>query len=485
MRLVADLSDTAAVGPFRLELGDSARFDARDPNTGDRVPAIYARHPLKGGLVTIERRADSLFALGVPHLPSEVAAGARAVQALSVVLRHPGAPGTAALRLNSVAVRCIDGTGAPLVPAPYLDRMQVLWKGALAATLADPPSSGSTMLVPLSGATLEPGDTARVTFVLDFETSAPATSFALALNASGLDASDANLGSAALPVVEDGGEFPLLSGITRITPPSRLLEVDLVDAMPAVIAPDGSQVFAATLRLKNGSSAGSAPIRVNHVIVESSGDSGPVAIGGAILCAALSLAGTPYGTSANLDSDSLTAFVPFASELSLAPGIPVDLELSFTTRTAPGVTKFALAFSASGIGVVQPGNPLLDAAVLPAAGRAFPLATASASYSSASLAGSWSNFPNPFSPAQGSTRFAFFLPAPARVTLEIWTCRGERVYRALDGEPLAAGLHQDISWDGRNGGGSAVQSGVYLAQLTVRFDDGRTERLRRAVAVVR
>jgi hypothetical protein len=40
-------------------------------------------------------------------------------------------------------------------------------------------------------------------------------------------------------------------------------------------------------------------------------------------------------------------------------------------------------------------------------------------------------------------------------------------------------------WDGRNGAGSIVLNGVYLAELVVQFDDGSSRRLLRKVAVVR
>jgi hypothetical protein len=48
-----------------------------------------------------------------------------------------------------------------------------------------------------------------------------------------------------------------------------------------------------------------------------------------------------------------------------------------------------------------------------------------------------------------------------------------------------AGLQLADVWDGRNGAGARVQHGVYVAELTVRLDDGRSERLRRKVAVIR
>lgn len=484
LRLVADVSDTASLGSFRLELGDSVRFDARDPNTGNRVPVLYASHPPTGPACTIESIADRVYARGLPQLPPSLGLGARGVPALTVVLRHPGGPGAGRLRVNALAVRCIDDAGVSLVPAVFLDRMQVLWNGALIASVPDPPAAGGTMQVTLPGPTLEPGDTAVVTFLLDFESAAPGSNFAIAVGASGLDIVDANRMIPALPVVENGGEFPLLSGVTRLVPPSRLLAVDLIDAMPAVLASDGFEVAAGTIRLVNGAAAGSGPVRVSGLTLAVRTASGPAAIGSAIGRVSLAVGGVPVGASAPLTADSLTATVAFPTELLIDPGAPVDLELRFATRTDPSIATFGLVLDAPGVGVVQPGSPLLDVSILPAPGRAFPLATMFATYAPASLAKSWSSFPNPFTPALGPARFAFYLERDSRVSLEIWTARGDRVVQVLDRQALAAGLHQDVVWDGRNGTGALVQSGVYVARLTV-SGAGRAETLNRKVAVVR
>jgi hypothetical protein len=482
--LVADLSDTASLGAFRIEVGDSARFDARDPNSGNHVPVTFATHPVSGPPITVEAPAETVFATGIPHLPPTVGVAARGVHAISVRLRHPGTAGSGRLRVEGITVRCIDETGASLVPATFVDRMEVLWNGATVATVPDPPVGGATITAPLPDLMIEPGDTARVTVVLDFEASAPPSTFALSIGVNGLAVKDANLNVSAAAVVEGGGEFPLLSGITRLVPPSRTLLVDLEDAMPAVVAPDGLEQTAGALTLINSAAPGSAPIRVGSLVVRARDASAAVAIGAAVSRVALAANGSLLASSATLSPDSTTATIPLPSELSIEPGAPVRLELRFATRTSPDVPTFALAVEAADVGVVQPGNPLLDVAVLAAPGDVFPLTTRTATYAAAALAGSWSNFPNPFSPSHGGTHFTYYLPGAARVTLEIWTGRGERVAVLLDRADRAPGLHQDDLWDGRNGTGAMVQNGAYVALLTVELPD-RTERLRRKVAVVR
>jgi hypothetical protein len=70
------------------------------------------------------------------------------------------------------------------------------------------------------------------------------------------------------------------------------------------------------------------------------------------------------------------------------------------------------------------------------------------------------NVPNPFNP---TTRIRFALPQAGKVELDIFDVRGRRVCRLVDAW-LEAGEHE-TSWDGRDGQGRNVASGVYFDAL--------------------
>jgi hypothetical protein len=71
------------------------------------------------------------------------------------------------------------------------------------------------------------------------------------------------------------------------------------------------------------------------------------------------------------------------------------------------------------------------------------------------------NRPNPFNP---TTMIEFSLRAPAHATLKVYNVRGQLVRVLLD-EPRAAGVHKDVAWNGRNGAGQSVASGIYFYRL--------------------
>lgn len=72
----------------------------------------------------------------------------------------------------------------------------------------------------------------------------------------------------------------------------------------------------------------------------------------------------------------------------------------------------------------------------------------------------YQNYPNPFNP---TTSISFFLPDRANVDLSIFDVSGRRV-RALVNGAIEGGKHV-ITWDGKNGAGASVGSGIYYYRL--------------------
>ncbi len=74
------------------------------------------------------------------------------------------------------------------------------------------------------------------------------------------------------------------------------------------------------------------------------------------------------------------------------------------------------------------------------------------------------NIPNPFNPA---TEITYSIPGgrdPSRVSLVVYDVRGRRVRILQDAEQ--SGGEYAVGWDGRDGDGIAVASGVYFCRLT-------------------
>jgi len=71
-------------------------------------------------------------------------------------------------------------------------------------------------------------------------------------------------------------------------------------------------------------------------------------------------------------------------------------------------------------------------------------------------------FPNPFNPV---TTIRYDLPEPCRVTLQVYDLSGRLIRMLRQGSMEEAG-HREVVWNGTDGQGRAVSSGVYFYRLT-------------------
>jgi hypothetical protein len=479
-----DIANGSAIGPFRVQLADAGTFEARDANTGSPLPAIYATDPVIGPLLSVQAPAPSTLIGSSPRLPGRLPVGSLDVPAIELTLTHPGPAEAGPIRIDSVLLQSRGGSNQPLASAAVLDAARVLADGAPAGEIASVPGTDS-FVVQLSDVVLAPFESVTLEARLDVEVSAPATLFQVTVPSDGVIAVDANLATPVGVVPQGGTEFPLSSGVTQLQAPARDLLVELRGQMPPVLAADGGTVGIGTLSITNPAAPSSGAIRMSGFeLLSAAPDLSPQDAGLAISEVNAWSGDVLWATTGPLDG-AATAQLVAADTLSIGPDETVDLRLEMTLLAETPVAGVRLGLTAAGLGVVQPGSPLLSVSVLPADGASFPMWTESGNFSGVSLAESYSNFPNPFAAGREETAIAFYLAGAGRVSLKVYSLRGEPVCTLLDEASLGEGLHQDVTWDGRNGRGSVVRNGVYLAELVVTFDDGGSERRIRKMAVVR
>ncbi len=85
------------------------------------------------------------------------------------------------------------------------------------------------------------------------------------------------------------------------------------------------------------------------------------------------------------------------------------------------------------------------------------------------------NFPNPFNPANGSTNIRYSIREATNVTIKIFDTGNNLVKTLIEDEhqeePEAG--YYDITWDGKNGQGETVATGVYF--FLIETSDGKKE----------
>lgn len=472
------LTDTPPLGPVMLHLEPADLVDARDGNVSSSVGVSYTPDEIDGPRVQIQEPAPDLLAAMTGLLPATLPRGAHDVDALTAHLEHPGPHGTAAVRLDTLSLPCLDADREPLDPGAIIDAFRVTWNGELIGGAAT--TQGNRLVIPLGGRLLSPGQSGTLGLVLDIEADAPAMGLEVLFEPTSLIAVDANLLHPISLTAAPGS-----SGLTTIQPAADEVQVAWTDLLPALLPTDGQATEAARVGLHNPADAATAPALLQSLTLRASDPDGlDLAAGEVLVGAAIVIDGVTWATIDDLAATDSTITLVGAEPLTLAGDTDQDLVILVTPRAggAPPGVRFGLR---DGDVVCTQVDGTTGVPVRAAEGAGWPFWTQASGLAAADLEASYINFPNPFAAGRQSTQFAFQLPRAATVSLRLWTPRGESVRTVLDEAVLAAGLHQDLTWDGVNGRGTVVRNGVYLAELRVRYDDGSSERLLRKVAVVR
>ena len=485
IQLLADLKAGAATGCYRFRLTDSTNVEARDGNTGTRLPVRLTPNPLIGDSIRIEQRADSLVAQARAEFPRTATIGQHGLDALTLALRHPGTDGVARIRVDRLVLVAVDEGRRTLAPATWMEDVHVLWRGVEVGSAPSLPTTAGPVPIPIAPVYVEPSSSESLTVVVDIVSTAPKGFLEVLLDPALVGATDANLNTPVRLVPGPGAVAPFGSGLTELETPARTLVATLESAVPPAVPPDGAPVLVGRLVLNNPDQ-GSGGISVDHVVIDAgAADGGAIRVGS--ICDRLEarFGGAPWGASGTLTSDSTSAVVTAGSAVTIPAGQSTSLELWMIPRSGAMDGRFRLCVGQSGVGVVQPQSALLSVAVIPGAGQSFPLWSESFGFVAGSLRDSYSNYPNPFAAGRERTTFVYYLPEAGHVSLRIFTLNAEPVATLLEHAPAGAGLHQVESWDGRNGRGSVVRNGVYVAELIVERENGSRERILRKVAVVR
>jgi len=77
------------------------------------------------------------------------------------------------------------------------------------------------------------------------------------------------------------------------------------------------------------------------------------------------------------------------------------------------------------------------------------------------------NYPNPFNP---NTTISFNLKSASQVSLDVYNIQGQRIRSLVNGW-IPAGDHTR-AWDGKDGSGKVMPSGVYFLRLNTEHGSG-------------
>lgn len=176
----------------------------------------------------------------------------------------------------------------------------------------------------------------------------------------------------------------------------------------------------------------------------------------------LDSSGNVLGAISSLPSSTTPVYVPFTNPIPVPTGSAAIVTLAADIASSPSVSEARVGI-ASSVDVDQV-DQLSNCLVSLSAGApdTFPMWGRRIVFSGATWSGSPRAFPNPFDPARSLATIQYYLEQPSSVTVTIYTQRGDRVRTLATGESRPAGLSCSEVWDGKNGDGQLVRTGVYL-----------------------
>jgi hypothetical protein len=244
---------------------------------------------------------------------------------------------------------------------------------------------------------------------------------------------------------------------------SSYLYVSASNLAPQAASAGQKAVPLLALNFQNPGASGSFTLKGVTLTVED-GSGQPLA--GRLAALSAQGASGPVGS---VSGAQASLYLPFSAspDTALAPGASTSLKFygDLSSSNDPDSFRLVLASLADLAGEQPCSSQPAGFQPQPAPAASFSSSQVTVLKSQASE--SFRAFPNPFSSNREVQNLDFSLVQDAEVSLKIYTLQGALVRTLAEKSRLQGDGRKLFTWDGRNGEGSLVVNGVYLAVLEV------------------
>jgi hypothetical protein len=458
--LSCDLLNGAVPNSFSIVLQDSSQIHVRDSNSGTPVPVSPGggtSFPWIQGPAIIQSPAQLLGAQAIPTAPTGTFPAAQQMPLMDLLLVNQDPPGSSSMQIESLAFEVLDEVGNVLIPTSVVTTARCL-NGTTVVAQTSVAMGQIMLLEPTAPISLAPGDSLRLSLQADLSAALIEPWVRFHLPSGALTVHDAN--DTNLAITTNG--LPVSTALIRVVAEATTVGLGPLQDPRANVVPGNVVEDLLAIRIAHPGQQNEADIQVGSLVFKLR-DAASQSLATSELIAAASVRWDSVAVAGILEADSLT--FALGALPPLAAGEIHDLALDLLIDATSRVSDFRLALESGALRATSGSAQTLP---VEATGP-FPLPYVSPTIhvGAASLEASFASYPNPFVPSQGPCNITFFLAQDARVTCDIHSLSGERVVRLLDAQPLTGGLHDDITWDGRNERGDLVRNGTYLLRLQV------------------
>jgi hypothetical protein len=501
VKFQVSIKHKSAYSSFGVSISDSTCFLFRDLNSGAKLVAKSDTSslvsgeifPIFSGITRLKSPASAPEMCVTSKLPVSIIAGSDSIALVEVRLDYPAGYDCSSIRLTSVLISVQDTLGRPLDPYQLFDRVGFrAFDGPVNyQSFVDLQDGFIVFHMDPEGITIDPGDNATVQLVADIEAEAPFDHFVLRIYAENslrlVDATDTTSDPGFVISTDCSDTLPFASNVVRILLPAGrpIIKADLLPTQIGFPSQTGLNFFSGELRYDSPKPQGDLVMKSWHGRTLRCSPEGLVPIAANQVFKTIHLLSDDQliASDSALVGDSL--LLELDEEYVLSHGESKTIRLTCDVKPYAQLGNYVVRFGDSTFIEFLDHN--LMSTIYPGLQSGnYPLMTAEISLVSNSLKNSFTNYPNPFNPAQGEfTTIAFVLTQGAHVDIEVFTITGELVKKMVDNSYRPAGSYQQDTWSGTNASGLMVVPGTYFCRITARYSSGQVESVRRKVAVLR
>ena len=482
-----NVKNLPVVPGFYVALDNPSAIVARDMNTAALIAVAAADpaandFPIVSDRVVFQLPANAVTVGFTDRLPPAVLPGFTSVPVMDVVINHNDSGSASSVRIDSMTLQFVDPGGLPIYPGNAFVSLYIIHGSDTVATRTALSNTSPYAECGFSSpVTVTPGSSETLNVFVNIKPLYTPAAIEVRLEQTDLTVRDVNDGNRIFGI---SGQFPFVAGPVTLQLPSENAMAALVSRIPSNISAKESNVEAFDLVLDNGDSEGHTSIEFNalHVRIENSK--------GNIVDPALFASGVRLITrdstvvDGQFGSDEIVFNLP--AGLMVVPAASRDtlsILADFETNLADQTFRFTIV----GAAAIEVSDNITHTSVntTTTSGGSFPLVTNWAHVLGNDIHTAYTNYPNPFAAGRENTAITYYLEQKSSVTLKLYTIWGKPVATLLDNKNREPGLHQDVTWDGRNGDGDVVNNGVYYLVLEIREENGSNTSIKRKVGVVR
>jgi hypothetical protein len=339
LSVTGDISETAAITSFSLEVAAPADIRIADENDGTPATKTTSNtYPWATTALTVNAPAETLLVDSPSGADVTANVGQENLRVFTLECSNPGDAATARVILTDLRLGCFNLDGSALAPEGVLRRLRVV-NGATVLYDNDVVSqpSGEIAVALATPLVLPPGSERSIDFYVDLKSVTAAAGFRLGLEAPrSVTARDINTAELVVVGAADAAsrDFPFSSDRVSLQNPASGIVAAFTDLLPAVVLPSATGVPVMEVVVGHESPGDASSVRVDSLALDLSFVGGDPAFPGDYFARVIVVhEGSTIGVVASPSSSSPLVECRLSDPIVVSTAAPETLSIRIDTKS--------------------------------------------------------------------------------------------------------------------------------------------------------